>query len=70
MCVLPVSRGCGGGLGGGREGGGGRRATKEKKTHKGPRIGLETVEPMKLNSIVPKNSQISETANLRERTLW
>ena len=40
------------------------------RTHKGPRIGLATVEPMKLKSIVPTNSQMSETANLRERTLW
>jgi hypothetical protein len=33
-------------------------------------MGLATVEPMKLNSMVPTNSQIRDTANLRERTLW
>jgi hypothetical protein len=33
-------------------------------------MGLATVEPTKLNSMVPTNSQMSETANLRERTLW
>ena len=43
---------------------------KTQPTHKGPSTGLDTVEPMKLNSIVPMNSQISEMANLRERTLW
>jgi hypothetical protein len=56
-----------------RAGGGGSvffPPERERRTHKGPRIGLETVVPMKLNSMVPTNSQIKDTANLRERTLW